>query len=78
MEKGFIELERGGYGFRYYFNAGLNKETCVCDEEGVDVYEKDTNGEFHYIASIPYKSIDDIEDMTEGEFGELLAEYGIL
>ena len=78
MEEDFIQYERNGYGFRYYFNAGIDKVTGNCDEEGVDVYEKDSKDEFHYIASLPHKSIDDIADMTDDEFEEVLAEHGVL
>lgn len=77
-KKDFIQYERDRYGFRYYFNAGIDKVTGNCDEEGLDVFDKDTEGNFHYIASLPYKSVDDIAYMTDDEFEEVLAEHGVL
>lgn len=73
-----VEYERDGYGFRYYFNAGLNEETLVCDEEGIEAFEKDSNGDFHFIADIPCGyNVDNIRDMTDDEFNEFLTENGI-
>ena len=63
------EITRGGYKFRYFFNAGLNKQTGICDEEGVDVYDEDTN---EYFGSISGVSTDEIEMMDENEFITLL------
>ena len=65
-------VARGGYEFDYFFNAGLDKRTLECDVEGVDVLE---NG--HYIGSINWKSEQDILDLTDQEFAEVLAENGI-
>lgn len=78
MEKDFIQLVKGGYGFRYFFNAGINPDTCVCDEEGIDVFAADAQANWHHIASIPTsKTIQDLEDMTEDELDEFLTENGI-
>ena len=63
------EITRGGYIFKDYFNAGLNKKTGVCDEEGVDVFDEDTN---EYIDNIVGVSTDEIELMDESEFIKLL------
>ena len=73
-----VQYERDGYGFRHYFNAGLNKETLVCDEEGIEAFEKDANGDFHFLMDIPCGySVDNIKDMTDDEFNEFLTENGI-
>ena len=63
------EITRGGYIFKDFFNAGLNKKTMVCDEEGVDVYDEDTN---KYIDSISGVSTEEIEMMDEADFVALL------
>ncbi len=64
-----MKITRGGYIFKDYFNAGLNKKTGVCDEEGVDVYDEDSNT---FIDSIVGVSTDDVEMMDENEFIQLL------
>lgn len=75
--KDFIDYERGGYGFRDYHDADC-EDLCHGDEDGVDVYEIDNNGNPHHIAEVAGKSVDDIEEMTEREFGFFLAENGIM
>lgn len=64
-----MKITRGGYIFKDYFNAGLNKKTGVCDEEGVDVYDEDSNT---YIGNIAGVSSDEVEEMAESKFAELL------
>ena len=44
-------MDREHLKFRYFFNAGLDRETCECDVEGTDVFE-----DGHYIGSIKWKS----------------------
>jgi hypothetical protein len=65
-------VEKNGYQFRYFFNAGLDRRTLECDVEGVDVFE-----EGHYIGSINWVSEDDILDMTDDELDTQMAECGI-
>lgn len=65
-------VTRGGYEFKYFFNAGLDKRTLECDAEGVDVFE-----DGHYIGSINWVTEDEILTLTEDEFQNLLAEWGI-
>ena len=78
MDNNFVELQKGGYGYRYYFNAGLDKVTGNCDEEGIEVYALDSMANWHLIATIPTsKTIQDIEDMTDGELDQFLTENGI-
>ena len=64
-----IEYERGGYGFSEFEN-GYGS--------GVEVYEIDNSGIPHLITEVAGKGVDEIEDMTENEFGYFLAENGIL
>lgn len=74
----FIECERDGYGFRYYFNAGFNEETCQCDEEGLSVFSKDDRGKFHFIADVPTcYDVSDIMEMSDEEFGNFLSNNDI-
>ena len=73
-----VNYERDGYGFRHYFNAGVNEETLACDEEGIEVFEKDCNGDYHFLMDIPCNyCVDDIRDMTDDEFNEFLTENGV-
>jgi hypothetical protein len=65
-------VTRNGYEFKYFFNAGLDRRTLECDVEGVDVFE-----DGHYIGSIKWKSEEDILDMTDEEFENILAENEI-
>ena len=64
-----IDYERGGYGFTEFENNY---------GRGVEVYEIDNNGTPHLVAEVAGKGVDDIEDMTEKEFGFFLAENNIL
>lgn len=68
---------RDGLVFRYFFDAGLNKETMVVDGEGSDVYELDDYGGEHWIGNIYGYTPSEILDFTDSEFDELLAERGI-
>ena len=73
----FIQYERDGYGFRNFFNAGLDKMTGVCDGEGVDIYDIDDQGEAHFVAMVYGVFVSDIYDMTDSEFDNFLAENGV-
>lgn len=64
-----VDYKRGGYGFTEFENPF---------GKGVEVYEIDKNGTPHLIAEVAGKGVDEIEDMTENEFGYFLAENGIL
>lgn len=64
-------VTRGGYSFKYFFNAGLNKKTGICDEEGVDVFDADTH---EYLDSIGGVDVEDIEEMSESEFNKMLTD----
>ena len=66
-----FDTTRGGYGLRYFFNAGLDKRTGVCDEEGTDFYDEDTN---EWLGSVSGVTPDEIEEMDESEFQTLLEE----
>ena len=71
-------MDRSKLTFKYYFNAGLDKVTGRCDEEGSDVYEIDDNGNEHYIGSLPYILPLDIAEMEDDELEERFIENGIL
>ena len=60
---------RGGYGLRYFFNAGINKDTLVCDEEGTEFYDEDT---LEYVGKALGVTPTEIMDMSEYDFEELL------
>lgn len=69
MAKVNFEATRGGYGLRYFFNAGLDKRTGVCDAEGTEFYDEDTG---EYIGEVGGYTPEEIEEMTEEEFTKLL------
>lgn len=64
-----IDFERGGFGFTDFRNNHIS---------GVDVYEIDDNGTPHLVSEVEGKTVDNIEEMTEREFGFFLAENGIM
>ena len=64
-----VDVTRGGYGIRDYFNAGLDKRTGICDEEGVEFYDEESG---QYIGNVVGVSSYEIEDMDELEFARLL------
>ena len=66
---------RGGYGLRYFFNAGLNKQTGICDEEGTEFYDEE-NGE--YIGQVNNITPSELVEMGEGEFQQVLEDNYIL
>lgn len=63
--------------FKYFFNAGLDKVTGICDGEGSDIYEKDDSGGLHYIGSLYGYLPEEISGMTDDEFDEAMATSGI-
>lgn len=65
-------MDRNRLEFRYFFNAGFDRETCECDVEGTDVYE-----DGHYIGSVKYKMPDELSAMDDDELEEALAENNI-
>lgn len=72
-----VDYERDGYGFRNFFNAGLDKMTGICDGEGVDVFIKGASGSWHFIQNVYGYMIADVFNMTDAEFQNWLDEYGI-
>jgi hypothetical protein len=77
MAKNFIELERDGYGFRYFFNAGFDKATGMCDAEGVEVYEIDAKGEPRYTGVVFNKTIENVQDMNDNEFSRMIDKVSV-
>lgn len=65
-----MEEYRGGYRMRYFFNAGLDKRTGVCDAEGTDFYDADD--EDHYIGSAYGVTPTELVEMDEEEFQQVL------
>jgi hypothetical protein len=63
--------------FRYFFNAGLDKTTGICDGEGTDIYERDDTGGLHYIGSLYGYLPEEISGMTDSELDEAMATSGI-
>ena len=71
-------MDRERLEFRYFFNAGLDKTTGICDGEGSDVFERDDSGGLHYIGSLYGYLPEDISEMSDGELEEAMAASGIM
>lgn len=71
-------IDKKRFEFRYFFNAGLDRRTCICDGEGSDVFEIDDNGGKHYIGSIYGTTPDEIEGMDEDEVESLFFDNAII
>ena len=70
-------MRRENLEFRYFFNAGLDKVTGICDGEGSDVFEHDELGTPHYIGSLYNIMPSELAEMEDPELENLLAENGI-
>ena len=69
MKKIEFDITRGGYGLRYFFNAGTDRRMGKTDEEGTEFYDEDT---CEYIGQVEGYTPDEIEDMDEEDFRKLL------
>ena len=70
-------MNRDRLEFKYFFNAGLDKVTGICDGEGSDVYERDDSGGLHYIGSLYGYLPEEISGMTDSELDEAMVTSGI-
>jgi hypothetical protein len=70
-------MDRERLEFKYFFNAGLDKVTGICDGEGSDIYEIDDSGSPHYIGSLYGYLPGEVSEMSDGELEEVMAESGI-
>jgi hypothetical protein len=71
-------MDRNRLEFRYFFNAGLDKMTGICDGEGSDVYERDDSGGLHYIGSLYGYVPSEVSEMSDDELEEAMATSGIM
>lgn len=71
-------MDRERLEFRYFFNAGLDKVTGICDGEGSDIFERDDSGSLHYIGSLYDYLPEEISGMTDDELEEAIATSGIM
>ena len=65
-------MDREHLEFRYFFNAGIDRETCECDVEGTDVFE-----DGHWIGSIKWKLPEEVSAMDDDELEQIFAENEI-
>ena len=72
MELRELDAERDGYVLRYFFNAGLDRKTLMCDAEGTEVYEDEK-----HIGTIYNVTPRELCEMTEDEFYVTFAENGV-
>ena len=70
-------MDRERLEFIYFFNAGIDKCTGICDGEGSDVFEIDLMGGKHWIGSLYWVLPSEISLMDDDELEELLTENGI-
>lgn len=70
-------MNRDRLEFKYFFNAGLDRTTGICDGEGSDVYERDDSGGLHYIGSLYGYLPEEISGMTDSELDEAMVSSGI-
>lgn len=70
-------MDRERLEFRYFFNAGLDKTTGICDGEGTDIYERDDNGDLHYIGSLYGYVPTEVSRMSDDELEEAMSTSGI-
>lgn len=70
-------MNRDKLEFKYFFNAGLDRTTGICDGEGSDVYERDDSGGLHYIGSLYGYLPEEISGMTDSELDEAMVTSGI-
>ena len=71
-------MDRNRLEFRYFFNAGLDKTTGICDGEGSDIFERDESGVLHYIGSLYDYLPEEISEMSDDELEEAIATSGIM
>ena len=71
-------MDRERLEFRYFFNAGLDKTTGICDGEGSDIFERDDSGGLHYIGSLYGYVPSEVSEMTDDELEEAMATSGIM
>ena len=71
-------MDRDKLIFKYFFNAGLDKETGICDGEGCDIMKLDDEGNEEYVGSIYGVLPGDISGMDDTALENLLAAYGYL
>jgi len=71
MSKMNYDAVRGGYGMRYYFNAGTDKRTCKTDEEGTEFYDENTD---KFIGTVEGYAPYELEEMDEEKFQQILEE----
>jgi len=71
-------MDRDKLIFRYFFNAGLDKETGICDGEGCNIMKLDDEGNEEYVGRIYGVLPGDISGMDDTALENLLAAYGYL
>ena len=71
-------MDRERLEFRYFFNAGLDRTTGICDGEGSDIYERDDSGGLHYIGSLYGYLPSEISEMSDHELEEAMVTSGIM
>lgn len=68
------------YRFDYFFNAGVDKETGLCDVEGSDVYINRGNrwvGRWEYAGSVNYMLPEEMYALSDRELETVLDQNNI-
>lgn len=58
--------------YRYFFNAGIDKVTGICDGEGSDILYLEPDGNERYIGSLYGYTPSDVVRLSDEEFKEAL------
>lgn len=66
-------MNRDKLTFRYFFNAGIDRITGICDAEGTDILY-----DGYYVGCIYFKHPSELAEMEDEELEEVFAENGIL
>lgn len=68
-------MDRDKFKFDYFFNAGIDYETGLCDAEGSDVWYNQGDhrvGRWKYIGSLYGFTPGDVSEMTDEELEEAI------
>ena len=63
--------------FKYFFDAGLDRTTGICDGEGSDIFERDDSGALHYIGSLYGYLPSEVSEMSDEELEQAMYACGI-
>ena len=72
MTTEYITRNRERLFYSYFFNAGLDRYTGICDGGGSDIFELDSDGGERYLGSLFGYMPEEITRMSDDEFREAM------